>query len=116
MLAKLTTHVLDTAHGCPARGLRLELWSLGQPAPRLLKAVQTNGDGRVDAPLLAGPELLAGDYELVFFVGDYFAEQQPSQPRFLDRVPVRFRITDASASYHVPLLCSPYGYTTYRGS
>jgi 5-hydroxyisourate hydrolase len=118
MPGKLTTHVLDTAHGCPARDLRLELWSLAGPAPALLKTVRTNADGRTDAPLLAGPELAAGQYELVFFVGDYFAARGvASGPiRFLDRVPVRFGIPDPAAAYHVPLLCSPWAYSTYRGS
>jgi 5-hydroxyisourate hydrolase len=118
MLAKLTTHVLDTAHGCPARGVRIELWSLTGPTSKLLKTARTNADGRIEPPLLAGADLAVGEYELVFFVGDYFAEKgaSVSSPRFLNRVPIRFSIADATASYHVPLLCSPYGYTTYRGS
>jgi 5-hydroxyisourate hydrolase len=118
MPAKLTTHVLDTAHGCPAPDLQIELWSLRGPARTLLKSVRTNVDGRTDQPLLAGAELTAGEYELVFFVGDYFARKTSSAGagRFLDRVPVRFGITDAEASYHVPLLCSPWAYSTYRGS
>lgn len=103
----LTTHVLDLARGCPAAGMKIELHSLG----KLLKAVTTNIDGRTDAPLLSGEEFTAGEYELVFHVGDYFGER-----RFLDRVPVRFTIEDAEAKYHVPLLVSPWGYSTYRGS
>ena len=91
----LTTHVLDTMRGIPARGIKIELWSL-EPS-KLLKAVQTNADGRVDAPLLAGDEMSTGSYELVFYVGDYFGER-----RFLDRVPVRFVISDPAAKYHVP--------------
>jgi 5-hydroxyisourate hydrolase len=89
--------------------MSVELWFVD---PRkLLKTVKTNQDGRVDAPLLSGSEMVAGAYELVFLVGDYFGER-----RFLDRVPVRFIISDANAKYHVPLLVSPWAYSTYRGS
>ena len=118
MPAKLSTHVLDTAHGCPAQGMQIELWSLGDQKPKLLKTVRTNVDGRTDEPLLSGAEMRAGEYELVFYVGDYFAAEKVSLPsvKFLDRVPVRFGIADASASYHVPLLASPWAYSTYRGS
>lgn len=111
--AKLSTHVLDTAQGKPARDMQVQLWFLGGPQPRLLKTVHTNADGRTDAPLLNANELRPGEYELIFFVGDYFAM---AAPRFLDRVPVRFGIADATISYHVPLLCSPWAYSTYRGS
>jgi 5-hydroxyisourate hydrolase len=113
MPGKLSTHVLDTARGLPARDMQIELWSLPGAQRKLLKTVRTNPDGRTDAPLLSADEMRAGEYELVFFVGDYFAA---SGPRFLDKVPVRFGITDAGASYHVPLLCSPWSYSTYRGS
>lgn len=118
MPAQLTTHVLDTARGRPANGVRVELWSLDGPQPRLLKSAVTNGDGRTDAPLLGAEELRAGQYELLFCVGDYFAKGGFANDReqFLDRVPVRFSIADASTSYHVPLLVSPWSYTTYRGS
>ena len=105
----LSTHVLDTMRGCPAAGMKIELWSI-DPS-KLLKSVQTNADGRTDVPLLSGEEMTAGNYELIFFVGDYFGER-----RFLDRVPVRFVISDAAAKYHVPLLVSPWAYSTYRGS
>jgi hydroxyisourate hydrolase len=105
----LTTHVLDTMRGCPAAGMKIELWSLDQS--KLLKTVETNSDGRTEAPLLAGSEMAIGNYDLVFHVGDYFGER-----RFLDRVPVRFVISDAAAKYHVPLLVSPWAYSTYRGS
>lgn len=108
-MSSLTTHVLDTARGTPARGMTVELWSV-DPSKRL-KTVETNADGRIDSPLLAGNEMAAGTYELVFLVGDYFNEK-----RFLDRVPVRFTISDPGAKYHVPLLVSPWSYTTYRGS
>ena len=109
MSAKLSTHVLDIVRGKPAAGVRIELWAL--PAGTLLKSVVTNADGRTDAPLLVDAEVVAGEYELIFHVGDYFGERA-----FLDRVPVRFRIGDPQASYHVPLLCSPWAYSTYRGS
>ena len=105
----LTTHVLDTMRGIPAAGIKIELWSRDQS--KLIKTVETNADGRTEAPLLAGNELATGNYELIFFVGDYFGER-----RFLDRVPVRFVISDAAAKYHVPLLVSPWAYSTYRGS
>ena len=118
MPGKLTTHVLDTAHGCPAQGIRIELWSLAGEKPKLLKTVCTNSDGRTEAPLLAADEIHTGQYELVFYAGDYFASKirSASKPPFLDRVPVRFGIADAGAAYHVPLLCSPWAYSTYRGS
>ena len=105
----LTTHVLDTMRGCPAAGMKIELWSLDQA--KLLTTVETNADGRTESALLAGDEMVAGNFELIFFVGDYFGER-----RFLDRVPVRFVIADAAAKYHVPLLVSPWAYSTYRGS
>ena len=117
-MGHLSTHVLDTAHGGPAAGLRIELWSLAGAAPTLLKTVTTNADGRTDAPLLAAGEVRAGTYELVFHVGDYFADRGVvlPMPRFLDRVPVRFGLANPAASYHVPLLVSPWSYSTYRGS
>jgi 5-hydroxyisourate hydrolase len=118
MPAKLSTHVLDTAHGCPAQGMQIELWSLASDQPRLLKTVRTNADGRTDQPLLCADELVAGTYELVFYVGDYFAQKTSMRAKvhFLDKVPVRFGIADATVSYHVPLLTSPWAYNTYRGS
>jgi 5-hydroxyisourate hydrolase len=118
MPAKLSTHVLDTAHGCPAQGMQIELWSLAGAQPKLLKTAVTNPDGRTDQPLLGTGELMAGTYELVFYVGDYFARKDSARPKFpfLDKVPVRFGIADPSASYHVPLLVSPWSYSTYRGS
>jgi 5-hydroxyisourate hydrolase len=103
---RLTTHVLDTARGRPAAGVQIELFRLDPRTP--LKAVATNADGRTDEPLLT--ELEAGRYELLFFVGGYFGEG------LYDEVPIRFRIEDAGAHYHVPLLVSPWSYSTYRGS
>jgi 5-hydroxyisourate hydrolase len=108
-MSALTTHVLDTARGRPAANMTIELWSVDQS--KLLKTVQTNQDGRTDSPVLSGNEFVAGTYELVFFVGDYFGER-----KFLDRVPIRFIISDPASKYHVPLLVSPWAYSTYRGS
>ena len=108
MSGRLTTHVLDLASGRPAAGVALELRRDGASLARAV----TDADGRTAAPLLAGDDLVAGEYELVFSVGDYFG----GDPRFLDRVPVRFTVADPDASYHVPLLAAPWGYTTYRGS
>jgi 5-hydroxyisourate hydrolase len=118
MPAKLSTHVLDTANGCPARDMQIELWSRLGDKPKLLKTVRTNNDGRTDQPLLTADEFQAGPYELVFYVGDYFSAKSPQSAnvRFLDRVPIRFGIADPTASYHVPLLVSPWSYSTYRGS
>jgi len=118
---RLTTHVLDTARGCPAEGVRIELWSLDGPQPCLLKPAGTTADGRPEQPLLTAEEMRAGLYELLFHAGDYFlshatASTDSVTAPFLDRIPVRFRITDASVSYHIPLLMSPWCYTTYRGS
>ncbi len=115
---RLTTHVLDTAHGRPAANLRVELFRLaGQQRERLADAV-TNQDGRCPAPLLTGAALVAGQYEILFHVGDYFAASgvPPADPSFLDVVPVRFGIAAPDQHYHVPLLVSPFGYATYRGS
>ena len=118
MSAKLSTHVLDTAHGSPAQGMKIELWSLAGGKPALLKTVHTNADGRTDAPLLQADEMKIGEYELMFHLGDYFAPKvsDTAKIRFLNKVPIRFGIADTNASYHVPLLCSPWAYSTYRGS
>ena len=116
---RLTTHVLDTASGKPARGVTVSLYALeASGARRLLKSTQTNGDGRCDAPFLSGAQMAVGAYELVFEVAAYFraAGVALSDPPFLDVVPIRFGIADEAAHYHVPLLISPYGYSTYRGS
>lgn len=118
-MAGLTTHVLDTARGRPAAGMRVELSRLDPSSGERqeIKAVHTNRDGRTDAPLLTADELAPGVYELVFDVGEYFdaAPDIPDLP-FLDRVPVRFGVADPSTHYHVPLLVSPWSYSTYRGS
>jgi 5-hydroxyisourate hydrolase len=116
-MGRLTTHVLDTASGSPAAGLKIELWSLAEP-PKMLKQIKTNEDGRADAPLLGGAEFKRGLYELRFFAGDYLRSNgaRLTDPAFLDVIPIRFGIADESQHYHVPLLLSPYGYSTYRGS
>ena len=111
MSGRLTTHVLDTANGRPAAGVAIELARLDGDRRELLRTTTTNEDGRTDAPLLADGDLAAAEYELTFAVGPYFAGEG-----FLDRVPVRFTIADADAHYHVPLLVSPWSYSTYRGS
>ena len=114
MPGKLSTHVLDLTTGRPAAGMRIELWNLdGKPA--LVRAAVTNADGRTDEPLLASTAMAVGRYELLFFVKDYFVTHHRDST-FLDRVPVRFAIADAAASYHVPLLVTPWAYQTYRGS
>ena len=117
-MAGLTTHVLDTARGRPAAGMALELARLDENGDRqVLKTVRTNADGRTDEPLLAGEELTRGVYEIIFHVGEYFAGHEGvPDPPFLDSVPLRFGIADLSAHYHVPLLASPWSYSTYRGS
>jgi 5-hydroxyisourate hydrolase len=120
MSGKLTTHVLDTARGRPAANMTLELWFVDERTGQrdLLKTMETNADGRTDTPLLADAELKIGVYELLFTVGDYFTRQsnQLPTPPFLDRVPIRFGIADPTVHYHVPLLVSPWAYSTYRGS
>ena len=121
MSGRLTTHVLDTVRGRPAAGMRVELFRLDPASDErnLLKEARTNANGRTDAPLLAEGELSRGIYELVFEVGEYFAGQPEAgsvDPPFLKRVPIRFGVADPSAHYHVPLLVSPWSYSTYRGS
>ncbi|WAL60646.1 hydroxyisourate hydrolase [Thermocoleostomius sinensis] len=119
LTGQLTTHVLDTVHGGPAANVAIELWQVPPSGDKtLLKLVHTNADGRTDAPLLAADELQAGVYELVFAIGAYFDRSMPSlpTPRFLDRVPIQFGIANPEAHYHVPLLVSPWSYSTYRGS
>jgi len=117
-VGRLTTHVLDTANGVPGAGIALALYRVADAARILVTRRHTNADGRCDEPLLAGESLVAGTYELDFEVGAYFAARGGAQaePRFLDRVTLRFGIADATAHYHVPLLVSPWSYSTYRGS
>ena len=118
-MTRLTTHVLDTAAGRAAAGVRIELWSIDKDhSRRLLTTVNTNADGRTDAPLLQGDAFVAGRYELVFYIGDYFTEASAANddPPFLDRVTIEFGIADTTSHYHVPLLVTPWSYSTYRGS
>ncbi len=117
MAGYLTTHVLDTARGCPAQGIRIALFRLSENAPHKVADAVTNADGRTDAPILAKADFSTGPYELVFFCGAYLRQtgQVAETALFLDRVPVRFTMTEAT-HYHVPLLLSPFGYSTYRGS
>jgi 5-hydroxyisourate hydrolase len=116
-MGRLTTHVLDTATGRPASGLVIELYRIDGEAT-YVRSVTTNDDGRVDGPLLQGDALAAGVYELRFNAGDYLRQGSLAlaDPPFLDVIPIRFGIADPSQHYHVPLLLSPFGYSTYRGS
>jgi 5-hydroxyisourate hydrolase len=116
-MGALTTHVLDTSAGRPAAGVRVELFRDHLDGERLA-ASETNADGRCAAPLLQGAALRSGEYELVFHAGEYFRANgiAVTDPPFLDRVVIRFGVADPSRHYHVPLLLSPYGYSTYRGS
>lgn len=113
----LTTHVLDTARGLPAAGMTIELFRL-DGGRQLIRALETNEDGRTDDHILPANEFATGSYELVFHAGAYFdAIAIPMEkPRFLHDIPICFGISDASSHYHVPLLISPFGYSTYRGS
>lgn len=115
---RLTTHVLDTANGRPAAGVEIELFRLDGNERSPVSKQRTNSDGRTDAPMLEGTEMAAGTYELVFHAGDYLAGAVADLPEvpFLNIIPIRFGISDAGAHYHVPLLISPFGYSTYRGS
>ncbi|MCC6313751.1 MAG: hydroxyisourate hydrolase [Thermomicrobiales bacterium] len=116
---RLTTHVLDTAHGRPAAGITILLWAIEPDGDRSLVArTRTNADGRTDGPLLEGAALRTGVYELEFATGDYWAAHGSGGDAlpFLDLIPIRFGVADPDAHYHVPLLCSPWSYTTYRGS
>ncbi|MGY6703617.1 hydroxyisourate hydrolase [Roseinatronobacter sp.] len=114
----LTTHVLDTARGLPAHGLQITLYRLEGPARVELARMVTNVDGRTDSPILPVSEFGTGQYELVFAAGDYLRAtgQAGASPLFLDEIPIRFGINDPQSHYHVPLLLSPYGFSTYRGS
>ncbi|MGL4496689.1 MAG: hydroxyisourate hydrolase [Beijerinckiaceae bacterium] len=115
-MGRLSTHVLDTANGKPARGMALTLDRIDQGKPVRLIETVTNSDGRTDAPLLTGEALTAGSYVLTFQVRAYFERVMGEASPFLDEVPIRFVIADPAAHYHVPLLCSPWSFSTYRGS
>lgn len=115
MAAKLSTHVLDLTRGAPAAGMTIELWRFEAGAAVRVKTVVTNADGRTDAPLLVGEQLTAGDFQLVFRIREYFAAR--GEPKvFFGQATIFFQIEDAGASYHVPLLVTPWAYSTYRGS
>ncbi len=117
MVGKLSTHVLDTANGRPAAHMRYQLFWVEERGEVPMKSGTTNADGRADGPLLEGERFGAGCYKLIFHVGDYFADiGHPDARRFLDRVPLVFVVDDATKNYHVPLLVSPWAYSTYRGS
>ncbi len=117
MTGYLTTHVLDTARGCPAQGLRIELFRIEGATRSHLRTLETNADGRTNEQILPESEFAVGEYELVFHVGAYLdaTGTPPENPRFLSVIPIRFGMSEA-AHYHVPLLLSPFGYSTYRGS
>jgi len=118
-MGKLTTHVLDTMHGCPAAGMALSVHRIDSAGTaHFVRSLTLNIDGRADAPLLEGDALQAGRYRLVFGVAAYFKSRAVAlpDPPFLDEVPLEFGIADTSSHYHVPLLCSPWSYSTYRGS
>lgn len=117
-MGRLSTHVLDTMHGKPAAGVTVELHRIAPAGRRLVKTVQTNADGRTDQPLLTGEAFKPGTYELVFHIGAYFRGRGVALPEtaFLDEIPLRFGIDDPDGHYHVPLLASPWSYSTYRGS
>ena len=117
-MGKLSTHVLDTMHGKPAQGVRVELFSLEDGSRNALADVQTNSDGRCDQPLLQGDALRKGVYELVFHIGDYFAGKgvRVPEPRFVDQVVLRFGVANSEENYHVPLVATPWTWSTYRGS
>ncbi len=118
MAGYLTTHVLDTARGAPAAGMTIVLFAIDGETRRKVVEMVTNDDGRTNAPILPQDQFQTGTYELVFHAGDYLRAtgQDGAEPLFLDQVPLRFGMNDADAHYHVPLLLSPYSYSTYRGS
>ncbi len=117
-MGRLSTHVLDTAQGKPASNVRIDLFEIADERRTLLKSVATNDDGRTNEPLLSGAEMRIGTFELLFHVADYFEAARVTQSSlpFLDLVPVRFTIASADGHYHVPLLVTPWSYSTYRGS
>lgn len=114
----LTTHVLDTARGVPAEGIEILLFRVSGNSHRKIATAVTNADGRTDQPILPADAFKPGTYELIFVTGDYLRRtgQAAEAPLFLDQIPIRFGISDPDAHYHVPLLLSPFGYSTYRGS
>ena len=114
-MARLSTHVLDTVHGVPAPGVRLRLERIEAGGPVVVCETATNADGRTDQPLMSGEALVTGTYQIVFFVREYFTRRGVASP-FLGEVPIRFEIADAGGHYHVPLVVTPWSFSTYRGS
>ncbi|MCG9629294.1 hydroxyisourate hydrolase [Vibrio sp. Isolate30] len=117
-MGRLTTHVLDTTHGLPGAEIKVELYKVNEDSTEKLATVVTNSDGRTDAPILAGNDFVPGKYQLVFYVADYYKSKdiELDGVPFLDDVVIRFGLDDPDAHYHVPLLVSPYSFSTYRGS
>ncbi len=117
-MAKLSTHVLDTANGVPAKGIKIEFYRIEGSKQVLIKTLSTNDDGRTDELLLDDTSIEVGQYVIIFKVADYFTNMgnAKTEPAFLDSIPIHFGIFDATANYHVPLLVSPWSYSTYRGS
>ena len=117
-MAGLTTHVLDVVRGGPAKSVRIELYEIRDDTRTRIAEATTNADGRTDKPLIGAGEARVGRFELVFHTGSYFASEgaKLAEPPFLDQIPIRFAIADPAAHYHVPLLVSPWSYSTYRGS
>lgn len=117
-MSGLSTHILDTSLGLPASGVSLHLYKIEGDTRVFIKEAQTNADGRTDTPLLSGEELIEGSYLILFHVGDYLLKTHAnlSRPLFLDQIPIQFGVSDTNTHYHVPLLISPFGYSTYRGS
>ncbi|MFF3952825.1 hydroxyisourate hydrolase [Streptomyces sp. NPDC001890] len=117
-MAGISTHVLDIAHGKPGAGMRIEFSIFENGKYRLIKTVRTNQEGRTDEPILKPEEAKAGRYELLFHVDEYYdgLEEKLSDPPFVDQVPVRFTVFDATQHFHVPMICTPWNCTTYRGS
>ena len=118
MAGYLSTHILDTARGCPAEGVRIELFRLSGASIELIRTLTSNEDGRTNELVMPADEFAFGSYQLLFHAGAYLdrAGQAGTEPRFLDEIPIRFGVSDPDAHYHVPLLLSPFGYSTYRGS
>ena len=116
-MAGLTTHVLDTSKGKPAVNLKIELYKINNEQKKLIGTFITNDDGRIDKPLISSENLEQINYELIFYAGDYLKKQNINlKNNFLDLIPIRFYVHNRCEHYHVPLLLSPFGYSTYRGS
>jgi len=117
-MSALSTHILDTSLGQPASGVTVKLYQISSTERTLITETTTNSDGRTDKPLLSNEQMSVGIYQLVFEMANYFQRTQPtlSTPPFLSDIPIQFAITDSESHYHIPLLVSPYGYSTYRGS